>query len=365
MYAHRALCGILIGQAVVCLPVLAQNTLTVPSEIVHIDNPSLAANNGGSVTLIRVNPQYTILREDAGVMTEFVFGGVIERSSNTGLSANRSLPRASVRWQNSSAISTLELRASLEEESTRTTEFADFGRVTLDSTSRTGLVGARWERDLTATTSFELSTSYRRVNYDTASLVDFDETRGEAAYRFQAGTNARYSLVADLGHVNFDVAQRNASLAGLKLGYERDLSESLTLNALVGAVRTNLPRSQSYGVGTVRLAYVGERLGYAMSWSRDVRASGLGGYERFNAIEASMTYPLTADTLLSLGAGRVQSQGATDDTGANAFARLRTTLSRYWAFTTGVELRHASPAGRPSARGYSVAVGLVYENPNF
>lgn len=365
MNAHRALCAILFGQSVVCLPVLAQDTLTIPSEIVHISNPGLSADNRGSVTLIRVNPQYTIARENAGVLTEFAFGGVIERSSNTGLSANRTLPRASLRWQNASAVSTLELRASLEEESTRTTEFADFGRVTLDSTSRTGLVGARWERELTATSSMELATSYRRVNYDTASIVDFDEIVGEAAYRFQSGINARYSLSANLGHLNFDGARRSASLAGLRFGYERDLTENLTVNAQLGAVRTNQPRGESYAVGGLRLANVGERLGYTVSWSSDVRASGLGGYERFNAIEASITYPLTANATLSFGAGRVQSQGASQDTGANAFARLQTALSRYWAFTTGVEWRHASGAGRLSARGYSIAMGLIYENPNF
>jgi hypothetical protein len=365
MNAHRALCAIVIGQSVVLSPVFAQNTLTVPSEVVHTSNPGLSPDNRGSVTLLRTSPQYTILREDAGVLTEFVFGGLIERSSDTNRSANRSLPRAGVRWQNAGPLSTLELRASLEEESTRTTEFADFGRVTLDSTARTGLLGARWERELSATSSLELSTSYRRVNYDTASFVDFDETQGEAVYAFQAGVNARYSLAANVGHLNFAGPQRSASLAGLRLGYERNLSENLTLNAVAGAVRTNLPRSQSHAVGSLRLENVGERLGYAVAWSRDVRASSLGGYERFTALEASMTYPLTANTMLSLGAGRVQSLGASDDAGTNAFARVRTELSRYWSLTTGVEFRHASPASGPSARGHSVAVGLVYENPNF
>jgi hypothetical protein len=365
MNTLRALCAIVIGQSVVLSPASAQNTLTLPSEVVHISNPGLSPANRGSVTLLRFNPQYTILREDTGVLTEFAFGGVIERSSNTSLSANRTLPRAGVRWQNAGALSTLELRASLEEESTRTTEFADFGRVTVDSTLRTGLVGARWERELTATSSLELSTSYRRVNYDTATFVDFDETQAEAVYAFQAGVNARYSLAANVGHLNFDSAQRSSSLAGFRLGYERNLSENLTLNVFAGAVRTNLPRSQTHAVGSVRLAHEGERLGYAVAWSRDVRASSLGGYERFTTLEGSMSYPLTANTVLSLGAGRVQSLGASDDAGSNAFARVRTELSRFWALTTGVEFRHASPAGTPSARGNSVAVGLVYENPNF
>ncbi len=74
---------------------------------------------------------------------------MIEKSSNTNLSANRTLPSVGVLWESSSPIDVFGLRASLDEASTRETEFVDFGRVTRDSTQRTGTLGGTWTRNLT------------------------------------------------------------------------------------------------------------------------------------------------------------------------------------------------------------------------
>lgn len=357
---------VLVGQSFAWLPAMAQHTLTVPTEIAHISNPSLSEVDSGSVTLIRIDPQYTVRLEDESAVTEFTFGALIERSSDTSRSANRELPRASVLWQNTSAVSVLELRASLEEASTRETEFADFGRVTLDSTSRTGLLGTRWTHELTPSSSIELTASHRQVSYDTPLLLDYSETQASALYAIQPGANARYSLAANTSHLDLDGPGRNASLAGLRAGYERDLTENVTLRANLGAVRVNLPRKQTHAVGGLRLSYEGERIGYAFGWAQDVSASSsLGGYERAAAFDAALTYPLTANTTLSIGAGKVRSLEPGGDSGTSAFARTRTELTRFWSLTFALESRRATPAGRPSAHSNAVIVGLVYENPNF
>lgn len=366
MNARLMLHFVLVAHSFAWQPAMAQHTLTIPTEIAHISNPGLSTVDSGSVTLIRFDPQYTIRLEEESAVTEFAFGGLIERSSDTSRSANRELPRASVLWQNTSAVSVFELRASLEEASTRETEFAEFGRVTLDSTSTTGLLGTRWAHDLTPSSSMELAATHRLVRYDTPLLLDYSETQASALYAFQPGANARYTLAANASHLNLNGLARTAALAGLRAGYERDLSENVTLRATLGAVRVNLPRRQTHAVGELRLSYEGERIGYAFRWSHDVSASGsLGGYERSSALDAALTYPLTANTTLSVGAGRVRSLEAGGDIGASAFVRTRTELTRFWALTLALESRRATPSGRPSARSNAAIVGLVYENPNF
>ena len=110
-------------------------------EVVRVSNPDLAAESRGSVTLYRVHPQYTLQTVQGSSRTELSLGGMIERSSNTDLSANRTLPSVRVLWESSSPVDVFGLRASLEEASTRETEFAEFGRVTRDSTQRTGTLG--------------------------------------------------------------------------------------------------------------------------------------------------------------------------------------------------------------------------------
>jgi hypothetical protein len=353
-------------QAFVWLPAMAQNTLTVPMEIVRISNPELAPVSRGSATLYRIHPQYTIQSVDGPSRTELGLGAMIERSSNTDLSANRTLPSVRVLWESSSPLTTYRLRASLEDASTRETEFADFGRVTRDSRQRTGTLGGTWIRDLSAGSALELGASYARVSFDTPVLIPYSETSGSVTYRFESNPNARYSLMTSLSHLNPDGVGANASRGGLSLGYETDLSERFTLNAMGGVVYTDLPRRRTGPVGGLRVTYRGERAGYVVGWSRDVSAGGsLGGYTRFENVDASVTYPLSINTSLSVGASHARSLETTRDAGTSAYARVRTELSRFWAFTAGLEHRRARSAGGPVGQGNSLAVGFVYTHPDF
>lgn len=356
----------LVAQAFVWWPAMAQNRLTVTTELASLSNPGLAEVDPGSVTVIRVNPQYTIRREEGSVVTEFAFGALVERSNRTDLSADRELPRASVLWQNSSAVSVFEVNASLEEASTRETEFAEFGRVTLDSTSRTGQIGTRWTRDLTPASSIDIAAAYRQVNYDSSALVEYAEVLASAAYLFRPSETTTYSLAGDVSRLNPDGTTPSASRAGLLLGYEREITPEQRVNANVGVVRVNLPQKKTYAVGGLRFSHAGERLGYSLGWSRNVGASGaIGGYERSETYDAAMTYPLTELSSLAVGATRSRSLEAARDAGSSVYARVRSELTQFWALTFGLEFRRSEPSGRPSARGHSAVVGLVYENPDF
>ncbi len=359
------------GLALSCTPLLApfamaQNTLTVPIEVVRVANPDLSVADRGSVTLFRISPQYTIQSVDGDSRREFSFGGMIERSSDTDLSGNRNLPRVSALWERSSAVSVLGLRASLEELSTRETEFAEFGRVALDTTERVGTIGATWTRELTADSSLALAASHMQVNYDTALLRDYNETLGSAIYTRELTPNSRYSITGVAATLDSDGGPGRANRVGLSLGYEADVLEGMRLSASGGVARFNRPVSKTHPVGALRLSYEGERIGYAAGWARDVVASGaVGGYERAETFDASVSLPLSADTTAALGVTRARSLEAIRDSGTTAYARVRSELTQFWALTLGLEHRRARPGGGGRAQGGLVSAGLVYSHPDF
>ncbi|MFP8781480.1 hypothetical protein [Hydrogenophaga sp. RWCD_12] len=357
---------VLASQAFVWMPAAAQNALTVPVEIVRVTNPDLRTESRGNVTLYRFHPQYTLQSVQDSSRTELSLGALIERSSNTDLSASRSLPSVGLLWEHSSPVDVVVLRASLEEASTRETEFAEFGRVTQDSTQRTALVRGTWTRNLTAGSALELGASHARLSYDRPLLVDYRETLTSARYRIESSTTSRYSLSASASRLNPDGGGEGASRRELGVGYEVDIREGLSLNATAGVARSTVPRKKTVPVGGLRLTYRGELIGYQVGWSREVSAgASLGGYMRSQGFEASLTYPFTTNTSLNLGFNRAQSLEADRDVGSTVYARLRSELTRFWTFTMGVEQRRAKPFGRPTARGNSVAVGFVYAHPNF
>lgn len=366
MKSQFTTCLVLVCQTFVCFHAKAQNSLTVPVEIVRVTNPDLTAVSRGSVMLYRLHPQYTFQSVQGASRTELSLGGMIERSSNTDLSASRTLPSVGLLWEHSGPVDVVALRATVEEASTRETEFAEFGRVTQDSTQRTAMVRGTWTRNLSAGTSVELAASHARLSYDQPLLVDYTETLGSVLYRIESSASSRYSLSASAARLNPDGGGEGASRRQLGVGYEVDLREGLTLNATTGAVRSTAPRKKTVPVGALRLTYRGERIGYQLAWARDVSTgASLGGYMRSQGFEASLTYPFTASTSLSIGFNRVQSLEDDRDAGATAYARIRSELTRFWTFTMGLEQRRSMPFARPTAQGHSVAVGLVYAHPDF
>lgn len=367
----------------------AQNTLTVPIEVVHINNPNLVPERRadgdpeaaardelrrGDVTLLRLHPQYMLQMVNGASRTELTLGGQIERSSDTALSANRSLPSVGVLWENRGPTRVIGLRASLAEESTREVEFADFGRVVLDSTQRTGSIGATWTTELTSSTDAEFALSHARVAYDVPLLRDYDETSASARYRWQHGANGRYALTASTARQRRDgddriggAEERNRiSRHGLVLGYELQLSELVTLAASAGAMRTGSPDSRTHAVGSLRLAREGERFAYTLEWGRDLSADGSArGYTRADTFGASLSYPFTQNTTFTVGASHARSLDGEREEGSLVYARLRSELTPFWAATAGLEHRRARSFGAPSARGYAVILGLVYTHPDF
>lgn len=370
------------------LPAMAQNMVTVPMEVVYLNNPNLVPRYGGfdpqaaalnamergDATIFRIRPQYMRRIVDGPSLTELTLGGSIERSSNTALSANRALPNVGVRWERNSPTGMLGLRATLEEESTREAEFADFGRAGVDGTLRRGLIGATWDTELSASTGLELAISHARVTYDTPLRRDYDETEASARYRWQYSATNRYALTASTAHqrrdggVGIDMLGGfdRSSRTGLVLSHELDLSEGMTLAASAGAMRTGSPDSRTRAVGSFRFAREGERFSYDLEWRRALTAdAAFRGYTRADTFATSLSYLLTVDTRLTVGASHTRTLDGFRDQGSVVYARLRTELTPFWAVTGALEHRRAQRAGGANASGHAVTLGLVYTHPDF
>ena len=350
----------------------AQHAVRVPIEVEQIKNPGLTAESTGSVTLLRISPQYAIETVEDERRTVLNLGAVLEHSSDTALSANRTHPNVGILWESIAPTSVLGLRASLEEASTRSTEFAEFGRVALDSAQRTGFLGATWTKEMTSVHSLALATGYTRVSYDNPLLEAYRELSASANVQTELGERSRYFVEGSAARLTPEGTLPNASRVGLLLGYESALTDALELNAGIGVVRTSSTVAQRDPVGYLRLAHTGERSTYSVGMEQTVSAGGsVGGYARTEALEAAMGYALTADTAMDLEVRRVKSEasegvvGSVDSVGTSLSVRLRSDISQWWSMTLVYERRRLEIPGSRSANGHMVGVGLVYSHPDF
>lgn len=346
-------------------PALAQHAITVATEVEHNSNPTLTPN-GESVVRYRVAPQYTLTRESGRTRSVLALGGVVERSSNVRVSDHRSDPNISYELEVSAPTSTLTLNASLEESSSRTTEFLETGLVTEDATVRTGLAGARWATQFNEQTSLDLFGGHSKVRYDTPLLVGYAETSAEAALGWTPADGSRYALMLSGARLNPDNDAQNSRRQGLMVSHERQLSPTLSAEVGVGRVKTSGGRVGTDTVGTLRLAFEGERLSSDIEWLREISPSGsVGGYTLSQGLRWGLGYPLSESTTLTTSLTRARSLELDGGDGQVVSLGMRSELTQFWAFTARLERARATFASGERASGTAIGVGLIYTHPNF
>lgn len=346
-------------------PALAQHAVTVAAEVEHNSNPTLTPD-GESVVRYRIAPQYTLTRETGRTRSVLSLGGVVERSSNVRVSDDRADPNISYELEVSAPTSTITLNASLEESSSRTTEFLETGLVTEDSTLRTGLAGARWATQLSEQTSLDVFGGLLQVRYDTPLLVGFSETSAEATLGWRPAEDHRYALMFSTARLNPNNDAENSSRQGLMASHQRQFSPTLSGEIGVGWVKTSGGRVGSDTVGTLRLAYGGERLGSDIEWLREISPSGsIGGYTLSQSLRWGLSYPLSESTTLTTSVSRARGLELDGGDGRIVTLGMRSELSPFWSFTVRLEHARATFASGERASGNAIGLGLTYAHPNF
>jgi hypothetical protein len=347
-------------------PVLAQNSITVPMEVERVSNPALDIESPGSVTLFRVSPRYEREWTEERRRSVLALGASIERSSNTDLVSNRNNPSIDYLLEFGGERSLFGLQASLVEESARSTEFEEFGRVSVDSTQRTASIAARWRQEVTATNRLEVEGVHRQVRYDTPLLEAYREDLLFGLVDFQRSADTRYFLESRVARLDPDGESASQNRYDLGAGWEAAVAAGVTFRGSIGASRITGAGSGTEPFGRVGVAYEGERLSLDFRLDKTVEASGTEGrYVRLESFGTTASYQFTEASVLSIGASKARSRSETRDSGSSVFIRFRSELSQFWAMTLGAEHRRAQSLGLPSARGNSVTLGLVYMHPDF
>ncbi|MDO8903160.1 hypothetical protein [Hydrogenophaga sp.] len=364
----RCLAWSLSAQALLVLApgwAFAQNAITVPIEVEHNSNPSLVPD-GDSAIRYRVSPRYTMTRQDGPTRSVFSLGGVVERSSNTRVSANRADPNIGYLHEVTSPTSVLTLNASLEKTSSRTAEFEETGLVTEDGTLQTGLLGARWVGQLTDRTEVELAAGYADLRYDLPLLIGYTEVNAEGIHRWQLSEGNRLEVVGTVARLNPKNDVQRSSRQGIVLGYETVLNPSVTLGANLGAVRSTGVRRGNDAVGGVQVTYEGERLGSELAWARSVAPSGtIGGYALSQSFTWGLSYAVSESTTLTSGVARTRALDIDGGSGSSVSVGLRSELTPHWSMNMRLEQLRATTGSGVRARSTAVGVGFVYSHPDF
>jgi hypothetical protein len=344
----------------------AQQSVSVPTEIEHSSNPALTSGQAVGVTRFRVAPQYTLTQQNGPTETQFSFGAVFERSSNTAVSNHRSDPNLSWSIEQVLPNGSLGLRAALSESSSRQEEFQETGLVASDATQRNSVLEGTWRRELSDVSRVEMGLGATKVQYDTSSLVGYREYRTFAGLTQDVFDETQLTARWESSRLQPGHGAVHSSRSSLSVGVSTRPSEDYQLVAAAGTERTSGLGSARSPSSLLRLEYSGERVVSTLEWARSVAASGArGGYIGTRQLGWTAQYLLSERTSINLAISQARSQDAGGGVGSTWLAGLRHSLSDFWS----VEGRWGQSRTRPNAGGSAtsnlVGLMLTFSHPDF
>ncbi len=342
----------------------AQYSVNISTEVEQIENPLLSPVNPGGVTVVRLVPTYTYEAQGDRTRSRFTAGAVIERSSNTQRLASRNYPSLGYTWGYTWPTADIELRGNLAESATRNTELQDLGRVTVDGKERTAVLGATWNKDLTARTRLTLGAENNRVTYDTPLLVDYREQEVFSRFSWEATERTTYYVEPAFSRLLPAGGIPDSRLNRWLVGSRAQLAPDLSLTASLGHARATGFMPSSATVGGVQLTHTGTRLTTEFELQRGMEPlSSTSGYVRAEVLRVRLGYQLSESATISASYRRSESIGPAGATGTVLGLTLNNELASNWSSLLGVEDRKSNYVVGGTGTGWSVRAALIYLFP--
>ena len=342
-----------------------RHSFSMPTGIDHDDNPNLLSSGERGVTRYRVSPQYQLVRQGDTDTLTLTAGATLERSSDTTLSADRDDPRLSLDWQTETPTRHYGLQVSHEQSSSRSSDLAETGLITADTTRTTQTLGGNWGLSLSDSARLVFNGSWQTVRHDSAASTDYDTTRLSARYQLQLSERDDASLSLNASQYKPQSGggadSRNLSLVA---GYQSRLSENLNWTASFGAVRITGAQRDTDWEGSLGANYSGELHSASASLGRSVSASGAaGGFAPSDRLQLQWGYELSEKSRLNLSGQWSRFRGTSpSDTTTLALGYSRE-LSPFWRL--GFSLERQRVDRTTSASATQVGFTLTYSHPDF
>jgi hypothetical protein len=249
------------------------------------------------------------------------------------------------------------IRGSYNRESVRTAERADTdldiedpdeipdnetGRVFIRDQRELFRIFPSWTYRMSDASSFSVDLNYTDVTYDEVFdqiLSDYDDTRVNLSYRRTWSPRNTAILTGTYRQYNADLNDDDVTGAGINAGFERELSETSRLKAVLGVEDTDqgLEDTDVNWVGDISLTRRLQTITLLAQYRRTINASGRGSVSVRDSINLNFTRRLNERISAGLGVRAYQDSGVSSDAGSagNDYLQLRAqvtwNMTRTWS----------------------------------
>jgi hypothetical protein len=332
-------------------------------------NPTMVLANPSGIWQSVFAPSYTLKR--AGDANELNAGAALQiaRSSNKALSQDRNDPSAFLGWNRHSEAGNFGISARYDETSTRISEISNTGPILADSTRASRIMSGSWNKALSERSTLSVDGAYEGVSYSSGSSGAYTGYATRSGnMMFQYDWSERSKPYVRISYTDYEPANGDLILpshsANVALGLNWEATEYLKGTLQVGKSKV----SSSAGMGTqglVSVQYTGQRTGLVLNASRQVSATGLGGFVTVDQANGNWSYALNELNRFGIDLGRQKNHYVDETIYSTTGAWLQHDINFFWGARTYYLHRKSYQVGIGGASSDTLGVVLTYTNADF
>ena len=335
----------------------------LPSSVELDSNVEMAEKNKSSLWRYTMTPRLRLTAEEDR-NSYFLDGALrLQRSSDKSRSQDREDPVLDGGWNHVYGLGQFGVTAHYEENSTRVAEFVRSGSVARDGSSINRSINGNWSHLLSDKLTFSSGLGFSKTKYSGVNLAGFSSKNisGKLSYEYSP-------FISPFVQLAFSDFKDD------KIG-DRSNSKSIMAGAMV---KVNPQLNYSFSLGTNRISTGGngwvaasalnfqatEKSLLSASYSRNVTASGLGGFQTSDDIGVSYVFSLNDKAQLGSDFSWSKNRSINDADAKQITGWYSRELNLDWSLRSNIQYRTLDGSNQ-SANAYQLGLSLIYNKLNF
>lgn len=339
--------------------------------IEYDSNPSLADTNKDSAWIFTLAPQIKLDIKDEINLWFLDATLLINRYSNQKVLVNREDPKLTVGWDRTYESGIFGVKADYQETSARFAELQSTGVFSsVDNTQKNKKLAAKWQHAINSRWGILTDGAYYDVSFSVPGTLD-NYSLGEVRSQLSYANSEKLGTFAEIGYSQLrpDRDFDNTDMARLMAGANYQISEGLSISSRAGIYNLSGRQSDTDWIAQVKADKATDRANYSVGISRDLVASGVGGFRKADSLKVAWQFNASDSDLIG---AEFQLDKYKKDTSVNVdrltfqqlIAYYDRILTSHWKVRLSAAQKEIDTPDS-NARANVIGVTLVYDTLSF
>jgi outer membrane scaffolding protein for murein synthesis (MipA/OmpV family) len=220
----------------------------------------------------------------------------VQRHSNENVLVDREDPRLLAGWTHNYESGIFGVTASYAENSSLVNQLISSGAFTqINNTQTTKQLAANWQHTINNRWVALTNAAYTEYSYSVqqATLLDYSVGEVKSKFTYENNEKLKTSIQASYAQLNPDGSTKSTDNADLAVGADYKINEHFEVGGDVGVFNLSGRQSETDWLAGMHAGYNVERMKYSFLINRTIDTSGIGGFQKADALKLGWVYDRT------------------------------------------------------------------------